>query len=847
MRVAMLLALLGAVVADVYMQVPSGSNNRLDEGGGNRNNNNRLMDTQNNAKGGYGYGGNSNSNNVGMGTAEPMSYYAASDLPITWTSQHSCGAEAAECQIVIQYMCSNANNVAAGGPYGPNAGNPNDAGEGPVRDGTDNGTPNPNNPNPDTGLHEPASFYNACANRARNQGLYTADQNLNNNRATRTRQNPNGARSGLECPEERDYYPYWGPSPWKDLAIMTNNLALCDWYKMESQNVKARGYCNQANNGEVPWSEEDCPEGQWIEVPAWNIAAPECYAAPETRDNHLGNDRTGAEVVANIKIPSNANGANAAVATDDAERCVVRLRYNITTADTRVCNIGATPGGKSPYTTKEECEAQPGGIWSAAFLTAAYDDSTLDSNPPIPDGNPDVGIGACSGSADCPPGSDVLTGDGGEDSILELAINTNQYGRTFQDRTHVFEIQSRPPAIAANKVIQNLNVCGKRGNIVQTYPATEYRYAPEELTVGASDLVHFQWTGNDNTNNNGNNNGEGTNNEDRHNIVQMANKGLNAPALTQNQARQGLTDMFDVEVEYNQDADGPFSGARPQDELKKQFALAKQTNCATTGNVNNDQQNTNCQKLNRAEPTFKGGMTQMKAGTFKYYSSRNNNFSNRAHKGQITVLSTAHALPPPPLNVSAWAVPGPTSENGRVVVTWQPPGHVNPDGTFRPYIGTDGQPYWGVEQDANQAASYRVQYSEDGGDHWHAANCITSCVPPDCRCEIEGLMAGSAVAVQVRSAGQGGVSIPSAMAIAETLSSDSSRECEQRLRNEADGNFVSPGATAAIVIGVLAFVALLLCAAWVFMCGGKEYFSRNLRPPPPPPPGGKEGAAPPAY
>ena len=31
-----------------------------DEGGGNRNNNNRLMDTQNNAKGGYGYGGDAN-------------------------------------------------------------------------------------------------------------------------------------------------------------------------------------------------------------------------------------------------------------------------------------------------------------------------------------------------------------------------------------------------------------------------------------------------------------------------------------------------------------------------------------------------------------------------------------------------------------------------------------------------------------------------------------------------------------------------------------------------------------------------------------------------------------------
>jgi hypothetical protein len=53
----------GSVHADVYMQFPPGSNNRLAEGGGNRNNNNRLMDTQNNAKvrpargGGRGWGG----------------------------------------------------------------------------------------------------------------------------------------------------------------------------------------------------------------------------------------------------------------------------------------------------------------------------------------------------------------------------------------------------------------------------------------------------------------------------------------------------------------------------------------------------------------------------------------------------------------------------------------------------------------------------------------------------------------------------------------------------------------------------------------------------------------------
>ena len=142
-------------------------------------------------------------------------------------------------------------------------------------------------PNPDTnttpadptwGRHESFASYADCKRRPRNGGLFTGDQVLAGGSAIYTRQNPTGQRFGFECPEERDYYPYWGPSGWTDIAVLTSNVSECGAY------------------GDVP-----------------------CLPVNHTQVNRLGATYEGRSESSYLwQLPTTAG-----------QNCVLRVRYNI--------------------------------------------------------------------------------------------------------------------------------------------------------------------------------------------------------------------------------------------------------------------------------------------------------------------------------------------------------------------------------------------------------------------------------------------------------------------------------------------------------------------------------------
>lgn len=488
--------------------------------------------------------------------------------------------------------------------------------------------------NADRGLHESWEWYDECYRRERNRGIFTADQNLRNNAfgyssAVYTRQNPNNNRRGYECPEERDHYPYWHPSPWTDIAVLTDRLDRCAFYQAESQNVKPKNVCRKTAACSTcnRWnSEQMCKTqgGSWVEVGAHEKAAPECVQSPWSRVNHLGNGRYGQANSYNWTIPHFGHD----------QKCVVRLRYNISTDD-----------------------------YDGAKVNASFNQNNGQGVRSPVRQNPNVDIGAFN-------------------TALRLAINTAQFGRTFQDRSHVVTIRARPDSDSNNAVVSarpaaskvstdfyrnrniyNLNVRGKRCNIVQCFPSVEYDFMPNHLTVTEQDIVHIQWTGS-NTHNNGNpagdgqagDAGEGTRGTDRHNFVEMMNRnqndmGASFPApWSENTMMKNMVDAMSPEQMIQAE---DMATTVSWDKIKENWSVRMATagyykgygwNAAETemvsvprsgGTPADNQLNV---LLNNAPAAYPGGLFRFRRGRYNYMCTRNHNFSNRDQRGHLIVL-----------------------------------------------------------------------------------------------------------------------------------------------------------------------------------------------------------------
>jgi len=643
LRIACILGYVFLLVhGDTYLHYPRGSNNRLREQSANRNNGNRVFDSQNNNRGGYNVGIKEAGQNGDQENEQYQQEYfqsgktktAKTYMPIPWTSQHGSGGDEdtapnkLNSNFVIQAM------------FQPSTA----TGYGRMRDGTSQQTQGYQQPQsrngiykdtqnsfygrkrnsvrPDKVLQEPLEWYDKCYTRERNKGLFTADQNLENRRtAIYTRQNPNGQRRGYECPEERDHFPYWHPSPWVDIMIYAKNASMCDYYKKNSFNTANKWECVEnflGSNQESHYSNynnrEDCLTrgGKWLEftqfldilddatteaacnakktdhpqsIIEWArpmnfgqgtqkrclVKPPpiECAEMPFGRVNHLGNGAGLEEIGYNWAIPHFPSGRTMGA--------VFRTRYNITTDDYDGWNIDSRFNGK-------------------------------DNSPVLQ--NPDTYFGA--------------------QKEMRLAINTAQFGRTFQDRSHKMWLKPRPAAMAED-VIRIVSVQGKRGNIVQTYPAVEYDFVPRNLEVKTNELIHTLWTGSNTHNNNQpggdgqtGDDGEGQGGTDRNNIVGMNNRLDNWPVPDDHPNNF----LKHIEVKWS-----AYSDAAPSTgDLGVQ--LASSGYFKKYANVDGSMQN----QLNNASPSFKGAIFKItKKGEYHYMCTRNNNFSNRSQKGSFIV------------------------------------------------------------------------------------------------------------------------------------------------------------------------------------------------------------------
>jgi hypothetical protein len=358
-----------------------------------------------------------------------------------------------------------------------------------------------------------------------------------------------------------------------------------------------------------------------------------------------------------------AKGVNNALAL----ACVIRLRYNMSTTDIARDTINAELN-------------QGGGVTSP-----------IQQDPYVEIGN--------DGTA----GTVKANGNGNPTQLLALNMNTNQLARTFQDRSYVFKVRAMTtaqkaevalncvPETASKAEVWNVNVQGKRGNIVQTYPSVEYNWVPQSICAPQKACLHIQATGSDYNPRRGCNDGAGgppdpdnggQSNQnaraDRSNLVEQTNFDESYPMVTPKTTGQtaklafgtagvkkgdGNTRPFfsDAATAYRMaflDQEAQLAGKKidaREDEMwtGATYHYARNTarqGCLSETEIDNLQNGNrrethprNCAFLNAARTPYQNqGLVKITEAhpvgdKYALYSTRNNNFSNREQQLAIQV------------------------------------------------------------------------------------------------------------------------------------------------------------------------------------------------------------------
>jgi hypothetical protein len=286
----------------------------------------------------------------------------------------------------------------------------------------------------------------------------------------------------------------------------------------------------------VPWERNDCEAagGAWIEQVGNGVGtAPECLPHPV---NSEGENQPLSVPFYDWVIPQRI--ADTAANATEGQLCVLRIRFNMTWADVpdemdsfRFSFFFFFFSISFFFCRNSNCDStirvpQIGVTAPAQCDQTAYDHNSvpLFTRPSI------MWDGSWTGIDN--NGDPLPTSDASSYFLLSMATNTNQVGRVFQDRTHVFRVKNRPtdqPGLTAESTIWNLNTRGRRGNKFQAFPSMEYGFVPSVLEVSPTEWIHIQFHGSQYNAARVANRGEGWMYGDAQNLVQIASSRHNFP------------------------------------------------------------------------------------------------------------------------------------------------------------------------------------------------------------------------------------------------------------------------------------------------------------------------------